>query len=132
MRKRVLDRELSDTESLLMKIIWDYGKDIPMQDLMKELKERYQRDYARTTVATFMAKIIEKGFITTYRIGRNCQIHAEKSEAEYKARLMSLENSFWFNGSPAEMVRALIKGRGIPASEAEKIRNYMDEIVEAQ
>ena len=73
--------DLSACETMIMKVIWDAKEDIALQDLIRELADRYKKNYARTTVVTFVHKIVDKGFATTYRKGKAAYIHPEKSLA---------------------------------------------------
>ena len=70
--------DLSACETMIMKVIWDAKEDIALQDLIRELADRYKKNYARTTVVTFVHKIVDKGFATTYRKGKAAYIHTEK------------------------------------------------------
>ena len=75
--------DLSACETMIMKVIWDAKEDIALQDLIRELADRYKKNYARTTVVTFVHKIVDKGFATTYRKGKAAYIHPEKSLADF-------------------------------------------------
>ena len=48
------NKALSASEIVLMKVIWDHEADISMPELLNILKEDYGKDYARTTVVTFL------------------------------------------------------------------------------
>ena len=41
-------KELTSAEQVVMKCIWDYGKDMPLQQLIENLKQDYGKDYKRT------------------------------------------------------------------------------------
>lgn len=75
------------------------GEDISVPDLMIALKEKYGKDYARTTVQTFLLKMIGKGFVQIYRRGKLSYVHALKGEADYKAKLLQEEMDFWYQGT---------------------------------
>lgn len=47
-------KELTSAEQVVMKCIWDYGKDMPLQQLIENLKQDYGKDYKRTTIRTFV------------------------------------------------------------------------------
>lgn len=64
------ERNLSSAETLVMKAVWDAGEDVSVPDLIENLKVKFARDYARTTVATFLLKLSEKGFVRVYRKGK--------------------------------------------------------------
>ena len=49
--------ELSPCEALIMKLIWEAPQDIPVQELIDQLRDDYGKDYARTTVVTFVGKL---------------------------------------------------------------------------
>ena len=61
-------KELTSAEQVVMKCIWDYGKDMPLQQLIENLKQDYGKDYKRTTIRTFVLHLEEKGYVTTYQI----------------------------------------------------------------
>ena len=56
MREEMIGREISGCESLIMKIVWDTEGDVSTQDLIRILNERFGKDYARTTVVTFVQR----------------------------------------------------------------------------
>ena len=91
MSSNYLGKELSACETLIMKAIWDYKEDIPLQKLLDTLRDQYGKEYARTTLATFLNRLIGKDFITTYRKGRISFTHALTTEDEYKENLMQKE-----------------------------------------
>ena len=78
MEHGMITRDLSDCETLIMKIIWDAKEDVAVQELIVRLRERFGKDYARTTVVTFLKKLSDKGY------GRASYAHAEKDEEHYK------------------------------------------------
>ena len=65
-----LNEELSACESVIMKVIWDAKEDIAVQEIIQELGIRFDKHYARTTVVTFLHKMAEKGYVSTYRKGK--------------------------------------------------------------
>ena len=119
-------RELSPCETLIMKVIWDANKDISLAQLRAELKSRFEKDYSRTTVSTFMLRLSEKGFIKTYRQGKNAFVQALKNEEDYKSSLMTKEMGFWFGGRPSALVASLYSDGQISDEDAEEIRKILD------
>lgn len=121
MAKEFYGRELSACETLIMKIVWDYDGDIPLKDLMASLKEDYQKDYARTTVATFLTRLHNKGFIETYRKGRASFTHPLKDQDKYKEKLLKEDLQFWFDGNMEALLAALCKAENISEEDTKKI-----------
>lgn len=122
------EKNLTISESTIMKAIWDEGADISMPDLLEKLRTKYGKDYARTTVITFLLKMSDKGFVKTYRLGRMSYVHATKSEEEYKKKLLSEETDFWFQGSVSRLVSALCRERELTKEEISEIRSILDDI----
>lgn len=126
MKHGMITRDLSDCETLIMKIIWDAKEDVAVQELIVRLRERFGKDYARTTVVTFLKKLSDKGYVSTYRIGRASYAHAEKDEEHYKQQLLEDETKFWFDGKPSGLMSALCKTQKISQEEADKIREMLN------
>ena len=122
--------ELSVCEAPIMKIIWESNPDISVQELLKQLNEQYGKDYARTTVVTFLTRMAGKGYITTQRRGRISYVHAIKSEQEYKQQLAQKEIEFWFHGSMAEFAQTLCAAAPLTHEECQKLRRLLDHVEE--
>ena len=122
--------ELSVCEAPIMKIIWESNPDISVPELVKQLNEQYGKEYARTTVVTFLTRMAGKGYITTQRRGRISYVHAIKSEQEYKQQLAQKEIEFWFHGSMAEFAQTLCAAVPITHEECQKLRRLLDHVEE--
>ena len=117
--------ELSVCEAPIMKIIWESNPDISVPELVKQLNEQYGKEYARTTVVTFLTRMAGKGYITTQRRGRISYVHAIKSEQEYKQQLAQKEIEFWFHGSMAEFAQTLCAAAPLTHEECQKLRRLL-------
>lgn len=122
------NQELSACETNIMKAIWDAEKDISIPDLIEVLRTRFDKDYARTTVVTFLMKMENKGFVSTYRVGKLSYAHAEKSEADYIAELAERETGFWFGGRASAYLTSLFRMKPLTKHEADAIRRLIDEL----
>jgi len=117
---------LSNSETYIMKVIWSSGEDISVMDLVEELRERYEKDYQRSTIATFLVRLSSKGFVSTYKRKKYAYVHAEVSEADYKAYIARNETDFWFSGRASEYFAALCSSKEISKDEIERIRGMLD------
>lgn len=90
---------LTTSEVFIMKAIWDEIEDISIPDLIEVLRTKWGKDYARTTIVTFLTKLAAKGFVKTYRKGKLSYAHAMKSEEEYKDKLLNDMIKFWYDGN---------------------------------
>ena len=122
--------ELSVCEAPIMKIIWESNPDISVPELVKQLNEQYGKEYARTTVVTFLTRMAGKGYITTQRRGRLSYVHAIKTEQEYKQQLAQKEIEFWFHGSMAEFAQTLCAAAPLTHEECQKLRRLLDHVEE--
>lgn len=128
MGKLILTRDLSNCETLIMKVIWEAKGDIAVQDLIARLRDEYDKDYARTTVVTFVRKLVDKGFVSTYRIRKTAYIHPEKDEKRYVEQMMHDETCFWFQGLPSQLLSAVCSSQKVSKSEIQKMRDLLDEL----
>lgn len=119
-------RNLSNAETVIMKVIWDAGEDIAVPDLIATLKSKYGKDYARTTVATFLLKLSEKGFVRNYRKGKLAYAHAVKTENDYRVKTLREDVEFWHHGNMAELVSCLLRTKETSEAEREQIRRALD------
>jgi predicted transcriptional regulator len=86
--------QLTDSEEIVMKCIWDIGDDMCLSQIMDFTKE-YGKDWKSQTVSTFLSKLVLKGFIEPYRKGRYFHYKVLISEKEYKSSKLTRHISFW-------------------------------------
>ena len=122
------EKDLSACETMIMKIIWEKGGDISLQELSELLKTRYDKAYARTTLVTFLLRMSGKGFITTYRKGRTSYITALRSENEYKQKRLKEETDFWYQGQVRNLFSALCQSVTISREDVREMRRMLDEM----
>ena len=58
-----------------MKCIWDYGEEIPFLQIGKELKERYGKEYKRTSIRTYLFRLEDKEYLKVDKRGRNAYVY---------------------------------------------------------
>ncbi len=122
MNKQNKSRELSDCETMIMKLVWDSDEDIAVQQLITNMKEVFGKEYARTTMVTFLKKIADKGYISSYRIGRAAYVHAEKDVDTYSKNMLLEEMDFWYEGRISDLLEASIKEGRLPEGEIDRIK----------
>lgn len=123
------DKGLSACETVIMKAIWDAEGDISIPDLIEVLRTEWGKDYARTTVTTFITKLMAKGYVNTYRKGKLSYAHAVKSEEDYKKKLAVNDRDFWFGGKITNLISALCSDKKLTQNEADEIRKILDDNV---
>ncbi len=119
---------LTNSETYIMKVVWSSPEDISVMDLISGLRDTYGRDYQRTTISTFLLRLENKGFVSTYKKKKFSYVHAEISEDEYRAFILSRETDFWFSGSAADHIAALCSTRALSKDEIEAVRRILDDL----
>ena len=111
--------KLTNLEEMIMKCIWDYGEEIPFLQIGKELKERYSKEYKRTSIRTYLFRLEDKR-------GRNAYVYPIISEKEYRKEKAEDILDNWFDGSAKELFTAL--SEKIPKSEKERLKGVLDDM----
>ena len=128
MREKTIGREMSGCETLIMKIVWSSEEDLSTPEIMDQLKVRYGKDYARTTVVTFIQRLAEKGFVTTYKKGRVSYVHSLRSQAKYQENFIQEAEEFWFDGDAGYLFSTLCKVKKLSKKEVDDIQKMLDEL----
>jgi predicted transcriptional regulator len=126
MNEQMIGREISGCETLIMKIVWDSEKDISTPELTDALRIRYGKEYARTTVVTFLQRLADKGFVKTYRKGRVAYVHPLKTEKEYTSKFLNEAEDFWFEGDTSHLMAALCDTKKLSKDEIGRIRELLN------
>ena len=98
---------MTDCEKIVMKCSWDAGRDMSLVETMSVLKEKYGKDWKRQTVSTFLLHLIQKGFLTPYRVGRVFYYHQEIELEAFKKQQTEEFLEFWYEGSLDAFVAAV-------------------------
>ena len=120
-------KELTSAEQVVMKCIWDYGKDMPLQQLIENLKQDYGKDYKTTTILTFVLHLEEKVYVTTYQIGKYSYINYLIEEQDYKEQELEKTKNFWYKESGFDLVKTLYKGK-LNEGKLKKLKKLLEEI----
>lgn len=120
---------MTDCEQIVMKSVWDAGKDVSLQELMKDLEERFHKIWKRQTISTFLLHLIEKGYLRSYRQGRVFYYVPLVKEEDYKSNQTREFLDFWFEGSASDMIASLSDQQGLSAEEVEKIKEIAAKLV---
>ncbi|MGN0266128.1 MAG: BlaI/MecI/CopY family transcriptional regulator [Lachnospiraceae bacterium] len=113
---------MTDCEQIVMKSVWDAGKDVSLQEIMKDLETRFHKMWKRQTISTFLLHLIEKGYLRSYRQGRVFYYVPLVKEEDYKEEQTKLFLDFWFEGSPAGMIAALTEKEELSSDEISRIK----------
>ena len=121
---------LTTSEINIMKGVWSSDHDLNIAELVDTINRITEKEYARTTIVTFLTRLELKGFVTTVRKGRLSYVHAVIPEEEYKSMLARRETDFWFDGNAAGYLAALFSGRKIGKEEMKTIEETLQALAE--
>ena len=119
--------KLTEAESVVMRCIWNYEKEeIPFLTLIEELKDKYGKDYKRTTVRTFLFDLEAKGYAVVERRGKFSYVKPVVKKDEYKKVKAEEVLDIWFYGSAKKFISAL--SERISEDEGQKLNKLLDEL----
>lgn len=119
-------RRLPDSELEIMKIIWDAGKPVHTAYICEELKDK--KDWKPTSVLTFLARLTEKGFISSRREKKLNVYSAVIEEREYlEAESKSFLDKLYGN-SLTSFVSSLFNSNAIDESDLKELRVFIDKL----
>ena len=79
--------KVSDCEELVLSRIWNNeengGEPYDLRCTMDTINERFKKGWKPQTVSTFLARLIKKGFLSSFRKGRYSYYNSEISKKEY-------------------------------------------------
>lgn len=119
---------LTECEQLVMKVIWSSKEELTLPDIVKNVNETYGRDWKPQTVSTFLARLVRKNFLNSYRSGRTFYYQPLVSEKDYGNKMINNCVRFWSNNNAGDLLCSLHEGRKLRADEVEKIKGLIDEL----
>ena len=112
---------LTQTEFLLMTILWDIGHAACAWDILERWEEPKP---AYTTVATYLKVLREKGFVDYFKNkgeGKTHQYKARVTRAEYTRQAMQEVKRNFFDDSVKKMLCFFVREEQLTAEELQKL-----------
>lgn len=112
---------LTQTEFLLMTILWDIGHAACAWDILERWEEPKP---AYTTVATYLKVLREKGFVDYFKNkgeGKTHQYIARVTRAEYTRQAMQEVKRNFFDDSVKKMLCFFVREEQLTAEELQKL-----------
>ncbi len=92
-------QNLTNCEQLIMKTVWDAEEELGLMDITKSVNRVYHKDWKPQTVSTFLARLVHKGYLKSYRDGRVFYYRILVSERDYVREMAKQFIAFWHKGS---------------------------------
>ena len=116
-------QQISESELVLMKIIWKNGGTALYSYVMEEL-EKEQNEWKKNTVLTLLSRLIEKQFLKTKKIGRRNEYVAVVTEQEYQTMQTHNFLDKVYGGDVKHLVSALLQQDMLSADELKEIERF--------
>lgn len=120
---------MSDSEKEIMEIIWDHGGSIYISELLERVQEK-GRGWKRTTIRTFITRLMEKGLVVARRQGRVSEYAATVTREEYLSGQAKVFVNEYFNGSVKHLLTSLFGQKQIDAAAADEIQRFWEKCKE--
>lgn len=120
--------DLTKSEIDVMRILWNAGEDLSLQEILKRTEDVYQKQWKRQTLSTFLTHLIDKGMLQSYRIGRVFYYRVIVDKDEYKRLTAKHVLDYWYDGSKSDFVAALFKNEKMTKEKKDKVRELIDEL----
>ncbi|QEH66919.1 BlaI/MecI/CopY family transcriptional regulator [Cellulosilyticum sp. WCF-2] len=118
-------KRLPDAELEIMKIIWEANEEVTSAYIMEQLKG--VKTWGNTTVLNFLARLVERGFIQSERVGKSNVYTAIIDE---KCYLQNESKSFLerlHGNSVKSLIAALYNGHTITEQDLKELKDFIDE-----
>jgi len=112
-------RAVSDSELVLMRILWDSGGVALYADIERCLKEQ-KIDWPLNMVMILLRRLVDKGFVKTKKIGRRNEYSALISREEYNIEEARQLVDRLYDGDVSGLVNTL--GKLIPNADRQEVR----------
>lgn len=114
---------ISESEWQVMKVVWSD----PPRTLPEILAQLAPTGWSKTTIQTYLARLVKKGALSTERQGRGYRYYPAVSEADCQ---LAESRSFLrrvYDGSLAQMVTGFIDSGSLSARELAELRALLEE-----
>lgn len=116
-------QQISESELVLMKIIWKNGGAALYSGIKEEL-EKDRNEWKNNTVLTLLSRLVEKRFLKVKKIGRRNEYLAMVTEQEYQAMQTHSFLDKIYGGNVKNLVSTLLQQDIISADELEEIEKF--------
>lgn len=116
-------QRISESELVLMKIIWKNGGAALYSLIMEEL-EKDKNEWKNNTVLTLLSRLADKKFLRVKKIGRRNEYVAAVIEQEYQAMQTNSFLDKVYGGNVKNLVSTLLRQDILSADELKEIEEF--------
>ncbi len=115
---------IGDAELEIMKVIWKAKEPVTSLDIGKEVEEK---GWKKTTIATFLARLVEKGALSADKQGKLYYYTPLITEKEYrKSQTKNLIKTL-YNGSVRDFAVALFEEQKLSDKDIEQLKAIFED-----
>jgi len=118
-------KRLPDTEFELMRIIWRHDPPITTAHIIGELGDSV--NWKPQTVLTMLVRLIEKGFLSSERVGKERNYTPIISESEYMKVETGEFISRYRGNSLGSLVKTMYDGKELSVGEISELKKWLKE-----
>ncbi len=118
-----MSQKISESELVLMKIIWKNGGAALYSLIMEELGQD-RNAWKNNTVLTLLSRLVEKKFLKVKKIGRRNEYIAVVTQAEYQTMQTHSFLDKVYGGNVKNLVSTLLRQDILSADELKEIETF--------
>ena len=118
-------QKLSDCELDVMQILWDLGPEMNQPEIKEELERRKSRVYGRTTIATWMTRLKNAGFVNSVAHGKVTYFYPLVNREDYKRLELDHFSRRLFAGSYNQAILGFAQEEQLPSEELKKLEDLV-------
>ncbi|HEY8422817.1 MAG TPA: BlaI/MecI/CopY family transcriptional regulator [Thermoclostridium sp.] len=120
-------QKLSETEMEVMQIIWAFDHPVTSSELLDIFAREKGKVWKGQTIATFLARLVEKGVLTSIKQGRANLYKPRMSQEEYRRQEAKSLLETLYEGSVKNFLAALYDGKELTKDELTDLKRWFAE-----
>ena len=120
-------QKLSETEMEVMQIIWESSQPVTSGELRGIFARNKGKEWKGQTIATFLARLVEKGVLNSAKQGRANTYTPRISPKEYRSQEAKNVLDTLYKGSIKNFLMALYDGKKLTKDELAELRRWFVE-----
>lgn len=117
---------VSDSELTLLQIIWAQGGTALFAEIMAALAQS-QSQWKKNTVLTLLSRLVDKGYLTTSKLGRRNAYTALVSDGDYQAAQTKTFVDKIYQGNVRGLVSTLLEQDILSSEDLEELSQFWQE-----
>lgn len=119
--------KMSETESEIMEVLWNSNAPMSASALMVHFSEHFGKAWKAQTLSTFLARLSQKGLITSTREGRSILYSPAMTRSQYHQSIAQGILDTMYQGSIKQFFAALYGDSPLSDQDREELRQWLDQ-----